>query len=299
MIGRPLGTAALTLAMLAPVVCLGMCLGTSLGGCSKRTPEPGDTAPSAKASASAAPSSSAASVAALASMMAHLPHATPPPEVPDSGPPKPQREPDWDLDPDDPWHDYVTRYVRATSRYGDAADCVVIGKGDGAGGKRNVTVRNDPKGSCGPLTPKDDSVRDVFVVDVAADRLSVDDPDKRARLARWPDGSDPGGPAKKDIRGVDDLHQWKASMHDELRDMKLTAIRGQVYGRGTYLVLTLAGWRDPILPTMTPDQLRPTAERLCKSNGGSPLGVFAGLDRSNMLRVTCGPDGAKTRWDKL
>ncbi len=278
----------------------------SLLGCSRTTPEPGGGARasgSASASKVTAPSSSVvtspADLVARLNAMGSLRPPLPPPPDPDSGPPQPQREPDWDLDPDDPWRDYVTRYVRATKRYGDATDCVVIGPAQGSGGKRNVTVRNNPGGSCGDATPKDDSVRDVFVVDVAGDRLAVDDPGLRAHLERWPEGSDPGGPAKVGVPEVENLLRAKSPLLDALHDMQLVTVRGQTYGRGTYLVVTLAGWHGPILRTMSASELAPTADRLCKANGQMPLGIFAGVDRSNMLRIRCGPDGAKPRWDRL
>jgi hypothetical protein len=268
-----------------------------LFGCSKPPPEPGkDAGPSASASPST--SSSESPIASYRRLMHDRPRSKPPLEDPDAGPPVPLREPDWDLDEDDPWHDYAQRYVQATRRYGDATDCAVIGTGQGEGGKRNVEVRGNPGGSCGAATPKTDAVIDVLVVDVASDRLSVDDSNKRPSLRKWPDGSDPEGPPKP-VRQVDDLHGWKSTVHDMLRELQLTAIRGQLYGRGTYPVLTLAGWHGPILRTMTPEQIKPAADKLCAANGGGRMGIVAGLDRSIILRIRCGSEGANTRWEKL
>jgi hypothetical protein len=70
----------------------------------------------------------------------------------------------------------------------------------------------------------------------------------------------------------------------------------QGYGRGTYPVITIAGWHNQVTPTTPAGDLRDVADRLCKANGNGPLGIFGGLDRSTMLRIRC---PAAARWDRL
>jgi len=135
----------------------------------------------------------------------------------------------------------------------------------------------------------------VFRVDVGADRLSVDDAAKRDPLARWPDGSDPEGPASP-AREAGDTHGWQGALKDAIRTEQLVAIRVQAYGRGSYPVVTLAGWHAAVVPSASPESLRPFAEALCTASRGMPLAFVAGLDRSTVLRIRC---PAAARWDKL
>ena len=100
-----------------------------------------------------------------------------------------------DLDAEDPARDYVKRYVSATKRYDEKTDCVLIGKSTEKDGKRVVEVKETPK--CG----KANAVRDVFYVDVAGDRLSLDDPKTRAPLKPWPDGSAPDAAPRRGLDG--------------------------------------------------------------------------------------------------
>jgi hypothetical protein len=61
----------------------------------------------------------------------------------------------------------------------------------------------------------------------------------------------------------------------------------QLYGRGSYPVVTLAGWHGPVERNMTPGQLEAPAKALCEANEGQPLGIFGGLDRTSLLRIVC------------
>jgi hypothetical protein len=216
-----------------------------------------------------------------------IPRSSPPPPPPDA-PPKPLREPDWDLDSDDAARDYVRRYALGTKRYGDTLDCVDVAPSEGAGDRRRVEVR--VRADCASTS----KLGDVFLVDVAGDRLTVDDKTKRNPLARWPDGSDPEGPAG-DVRQLSDLRKWSGPLGDAFHGMMLVPVRVQAYGRGTYPVVTIAGWHGELSPAASAEELQPTAAALCKANGG-PLGIFANIDRSRMLRIRC-PGTA--RWDRL
>ena len=218
-----------------------------------------------------------------------IPKSSPPPDDPDAAIPQPKREPDWDLDSDDAARDYVKRYVLGTRRYGDSLDCIDVGASQPFGDKWRVEVRVAT--SC----PDPGSVRDVFVVDVAADRLTVDDKALRAPLALWPDGSNTEAPPGRVVE-VGDLRNPKDNLLNELRRLQIVPIRLQFYGRGTYPVVTLAGWHGKIVPTTTEDDLRPIGEALCKVTHGLPLGFFGGLDRSHILRIRC---PASARWDQL
>jgi hypothetical protein len=285
---RPSGT------VLAAAVALAT---TGCGGCGHATPEP--TASSASASAKAAPSPSDSAAIAAAWRARHprddagnlIPKSNPPPVDPSELPPKPGREPDWDLDANDPARDYVRRYALGTKRYGVPLQCVDIAPSVRTGDRVTVEVRTAP--GC----PGAGTVRDVFVVDVAGDRLSVDDKSKRNPLARWPDGSDPEGPAAKDILNTSDMRKWNGALKDAVfGKMQLVGIRVQMYGRGTYPVITLAGWHGSVNLSATPEDLAPVDESLCKANDGAPLGIIAGIDRANILRIRCpGPP----RWERL
>ncbi len=219
----------------------------------------------------------------------HLVPRTPPPDEIAPPPSRANREPDWDLDSDDAARDYVRRYALGTRRYGDTLDCVDVAPSQPANDKRRVEVKT--AASC----PGAGTTRDIFIVDVAADRLTVDDKSKRDALARWPDGSDPEGPPGA-VREVPSVRDWKSPLKSAIQGQLLVPIRVQTYGRGTYPVITLAGWHGAIVPGAGPDALRAFAETLCRASGGAPLGVFAGVDRSLMLRVRC---PHSVRWDKL
>jgi hypothetical protein len=132
-------------------------------------------------------------------------------------------------------------------------------------------------------------------VNVSQNRMTLDDPTHHAELQKWPDGSKPDeGPGP--VNGVDNIPQWKSTLKDAIKAMQFTAIRIQLYGRGTYPVITLSGWRDPILRDTPIEALHEPARKLCAANGNRPLALFGGLDRVNLLRIDC-PD--KARWEVL
>jgi hypothetical protein len=254
--------------------------------CGKSPPEP------AGAHADASPSFPAPS-AALARPprddAGHLVPRTPPPDDAFAGPVKTARDPDWDLDSDDNARDYVRRYTLGTKRYGDNLDCVDVGASQSAGDRRRVEVKT--AANC----PGAGTVRDVFLADVAADRLTVDDKSKRTPLGRWPDGSDPEGPPGA-VRETASMKDWNSPLKDAIQRQLLVPIRVQTYGRGTYPVVTLAGWHGAIVPGAGPDALKAFAEALCRATNGAPMGLFGGVDRSLILRIRC---PAAARWDRL
>jgi hypothetical protein len=191
-------------------------------------------------------------------------------------------EPTWSLDPDDPAKDYVGRYLKATKRYGDKTSCVTVEKSTFSDGKSTVETRNDASGSCGAAN----AIRDRFFVTVATDRMSLDPSLGQPPLGKWPDGSDPDGPAKK-VVDLQDMRTWHAGLHEAFHALQLAPLRLQLYGRGTYAIVSLAGWHGPVMRDMTPAQLAGPAKTLCDANDGSPLAMFAGLDRSTLLRIDC------------
>jgi hypothetical protein len=262
-------------------------------GCSKHPPEP-DKPEAAPEGATAVASSAQAPAAAVdrhprddAGRL--IPRTAPPPLDPSAIPVKAGRDPDWDLDSDDAARDYVRRYVTATKRYGETMDCVSLGASEASGDRRRVEVKTAT--GC----PGAGTQRDVFLVDVGSDRLSLDDRAKRDPLARWPDGSDPEAPANP-VRDDSQLRQWQGALKDVIRKQLLVPVRVQGYGRGSYLVVTVAGWHATVTPAAAPDSLRSFADALCKANHDLPLAFFAGVDRSKLLRMRC-PGGA--RWDTL
>jgi hypothetical protein len=140
-----------------------------------------------------------------------------------------------------------------------------------------------------------DAPLESFEVHVAEDRLSIKGTPSKP-LAPWPDGSDPGGPASPP-REEPDLREWRSPLKEALSSLNLLPIRVQHYARGTYPVVTLAGWRNPVAPGAADSAMKEVAEKICAATSGVPAGFFAGIDRSTMLRVRCGPPRA--RWEQL
>ncbi len=202
-------------------------------------------------------------------------------------PPPVLSAPDWDLSADDPGRDYARRYVFYTHRYPDL-ECAAFNPSVPLPDVKQVTVTTAP--GC----PGAGTVRDVFLVDVAGDRLTVDDKNKRSPLARWPDGSDPEGPAGAQIRETQNMKGWP--VQDALLKLSLVPIRTQSYGRGTYPLVSLAAWRDPYSLNASPDALRPLSDALCAANGNMPMALVAGFDRAHVLRIRC---PSATKWDTL
>jgi hypothetical protein len=201
------------------------------------------------------------------------------------------RDPDWGLDPADPAKDYVQRYLKATKRYGAKSSCVVTKPSIFADNRSVVETRNDGTGACGAA----DELRDRFFVSVATDRMSLDPSVHAPKLQSWPDGSDPEAAAAR-VMDLQDLRTWKSGLREAFHKLELAPLRVQLYGRGTYPVISIAGWHGPVLRTMSPAELEAPAKALCEANEGDPLGVFASMDRATLLRIMC-PGSA--RFDSL
>ncbi len=212
-----------------------------------------------------------------------------PPVAPSLIPPQPKRDPDMDLDADDPASDYVKRYVVGSQRYGDKTACTIYGKSSTKGAQRAVDVSDDPACSGGST-----AVRDTFLVDVGGDRLALDGAANHPPLQLWPDGSDPGAPPKP-IREVANMKEWATALRTTIDDLKLLAVRVQLYGRGTYPVITLAGWRPQFGQSTSTATMDETAKKFCTATADGPLTFIAGIDRSTALRIRC--PGGKWRWD--
>jgi hypothetical protein len=209
----------------------------------------------------------------------------------DTGRPVAGREPEWTFNPDDPAKDYVGRYIKATVRYGPETACILLSPSTFKNGDSVVEVRNPADGSCG----KPAELRDRFIANVSTDRLRIDDPEHHAALKAWPDGSTPGTAAAP-VAAVPDLHKWKTPLHDAVKAQQLYPLRVQLYGRGTYPVVTLAGWHALFDPKGDLAALKGPAQELCTATNGLPVGFFAEPNRTMLLRVDC-PDNP--HWEKL
>ena len=219
---------------------------------------------------------------------------TPPPIDQDAVAPIAHREPDWDLDKTDPARDYVRRYIWGTSRYGAMSPCVDAQPSFPADGKTEVHVVDAVPPRCGPT-----GVEETFAVDVSADRLElVKQQVDRPKLKKWLDGSDPYGPPKTPVPEFTDPGKWTALTGQALKKERLVPIRIQMYGRGTYPFVTLAGWPEWFPRNMDQATRDAFAVKLCSGSQNMPLGIIAGLDRSNVLRIRCGatPTGV---WEVL
>jgi hypothetical protein len=209
----------------------------------------------------------------------------------DTGRPIATREPEWTFNPDDPAKDYVGRYIKATVRYGEENSCILLSPSTFKNGDSIVEVRNPADGSCG----KPAELRDRFIANVSTDRLRIDDPDHHPALKAWPDGSMPDAAAGLVVT-VPDLHKWRTPLHEEIKKQQLYPLRVQLYGRGTYPVVTLAGWHALFDPKGDLAALKAPAQELCAATNGLPMGFFAEPNRTMLLRVDC-PDNP--HWEKL
>jgi hypothetical protein len=198
------------------------------------------------------------------------------------------RAPDLDLDAKDPAQDYVGRYVRATKRYGDDATCPRLDPSKLEGGRRVVAVRG--RASCGSA-----SIQDTFVVDLVADRLTLAGGSNGGPLATWPDGSAPGEDAHP-IRTLVTARDWASPVADSLGELGLTPSRVDLYGRGTYRVVSLAGWTEPVAKDAPRETQHAVAKKLCAANGES-LALFGGGAPHELARIRC-PNG-DTEWESL
>ena len=198
------------------------------------------------------------------------------------------RTPDVDYDAKDPAQDYVGRYVRATNRYGDDATCARLDPSKPKDGKRVVAVRG--RASCGSADP-----HDTFVVDLAADRLALADGSNGGPLAAWPDGSAPGAEARP-IQTLATARDWASPVADTLSELGLTPSRIELHGRGTYRIVSLAGWTEPVAKDASRESQHAVAKKLCAANGES-LALFGGGAPHELARIRC-PNG-DTEWESL
>src|SRR5262249_11099583 len=162
-------------------------------------------------------------------------------------------------------------YVRATNRYGAKTACARASASRSDGGRALVDVAGGKDAPCS----LGGAVLDTFAVRASADRPELAGPKRGAALAEWPARSAPGGPPGGKVPAEDDLHKWTSPLHELLSGMHFTAIRVQYYGRGSYPVVTLAGWRDPIRPGGA-DDLHDLAQKICGATKGAPVGLFGG-----------------------
>ena len=148
---------------------LAACLAAAgCGGCGRANPEPAHDTDGSSPSTSTAPSPSDSAAAVAAWRARHprddagnlIPKSSPPPVDSSLLPPKPGREPDWDLDASDAARDYVRRYALATKRYGASLECVDIRPSTRTEDRVTVEVRT--AATC----PGAGTMKDVFVVDV-------------------------------------------------------------------------------------------------------------------------------------
>lgn len=248
-------------------------------GCGSGCARNEEPAPSTSSGTAATAGPSGSSSPSMPPMARTRPTAAP---VDSSMLPRASRDVDWGLDVADAARDYVVRYLHASNRYAAQTACVVVKPSVFNGDRSVVEARNDPSGACGAA----DELRDRFFVTVATDRMSLDPSLHQPKLQPWPDGSDTDGPAAK-VADIQDLHKWKAGFRDTFHKLLLAPLRVHLYGRGTYPVVTIAGWHGPVERSMTSEQLEAPAKALCDANDGGSLGIFAGVDRTTLLRIVC------------
>jgi hypothetical protein len=206
-----------------------------------------------------------------------------------------QHELDWDLDPADRASDYVERYIQATQRYRGERTCVSAQPSRVENGRSLVDTRDTSDHGCKGTG----AVRDTFAVDVESDRLELADPSRGAALADWPDGSSPGGMPGSSPKEGPSIEQWQSPLLKALKGLLLVPLRVQFYGRGSYPVVSIAGWHGTLTPTSSPAELSSDAAALCQASAGFPMGILATMDRSLVLRVHCSANGPTTRWEHL
>jgi hypothetical protein len=204
-----------------------------------------------------------------------------------------KREIDWDLDPADRAMDYVDRYIQSTRRYGAERTCVSAQPSRVENGRTLVDTRDTSDHGCKGTG----AVRDTFAVDIESDHLDLADPTRGAPLADWPDGSNPGGMPTPSPKEGPSIENWKSPIIKALQDLRLVPLRVQFYGRGSYPLLSIAGWHGAITLTSPPADLTSAAEKLCHASAGFPIGILATMDRSIVLRVRCPASGGAARWE--
>lgn len=199
---------------------------------------------------------------------------------------------DWDLDKDDPGRDYVERYIQSTRRYGLDRPCVHAQTSRIENGRTLVDTRDTSEGGCQGTN----AVRDTFAVEPDQDRLELADPARGAPLADWPDGSSPGGMPTPEPKEGPGIKQWTSPLPKAITALELVPLRVQFYGRGSYPLVTIAGWHGSVTLTSTPAQLAQASKAICAASAGFPVGITTAMDRSVVLRIRC-PESA--RWERL
>jgi hypothetical protein len=203
-----------------------------------------------------------------------------------------KREIDWDLDKADPARDYAERYIQSTRRYGAERPCVHAQPSRIENGRTLVDTRDSNANGCTGTN----AVRDTLAVDADQDRLELADPTRGAPLADWPDGSNPAGMATPSPKEGPTIEKWASPLPKAFRALELVPLRIQFYGRGSYPMITIAGWHGPMALTASPAELAEDARKICEASAGFPLGVVTAMDRSVVFRVHC-PESA--RWEHL
>jgi hypothetical protein len=199
---------------------------------------------------------------------------------------------DWALDPADPAADYVERYIQSTRRYGAERACVHAQPSRVEGARTVVETRDSSEHGCSGTG----AVRDTFAVDVDHDRLELADPTRGDRLADWPDGSSPEGMATPSPKEGPRIDQWGSPLVKALKGLELVPLRIQFYGRGSYPLISLAGWHGAMNPAGDLAALESYTKTICEASAGFPIGIITTMDRSTVLRVRC-PSG--THWEHL
>jgi hypothetical protein len=202
------------------------------------------------------------------------------------------REPDWDLDAVDPARDYVDRYILSTQRYAHETRCIHAQPSRVEGGRTVVETRDSDENGCTGTR----AVRDTFAVDVAKNRLYLADPAVGRPLGDWPDGSGPETMPTPEPKEGPAMEGWNPGLRKTLKAFDLVPLRVQFYGRGSYPLISVAGWYGIVTPKATPDQLETIAKKICPAAKQFPIGITSASDRSAVLRIRC-PEG--TRWQTL
>jgi hypothetical protein len=205
----------------------------------------------------------------------------------------PKAPPTWDLDRVDRAAD-VARYYLAGTRGAAALDCHTVGPsvalpsdagdaGDaGSADARRVPIKRKP--GAAPACADAGAGDGVFIVrgGDCVTRAGGGGPP----LAPWPDGSG-ACEAARPVASLDPRTEWKNPIRDALVAMDLVPIRVELFGHGTYPIVTIAGWRNALKPGKPGPDFGPAIARLCNASAQRPFGIFAGLDRTLLLRVRC------------
>jgi len=204
-------------------------------------------------------------------------------------------DPGWDLDPADPARDYVERYILSTQRYGKDTRCI-LAQASRVEGERSLVETRDVTGDEVHGCTGSHAVRDTFAVDVAHNRMALADPAVGQPLGDWPDGSGTEALPGAEPKEGPPMEEWNTGVRQAMKSLTLVPVRVQFYGRGSYPVVSVAGWHGTVTPASTPAQLDQAAKTVCAGSQNFPVGVMTAMDRTRILRIRC-PGGA--RWETL